>query len=148
VSAAAAVLLGRRLQPVGGGLSLAAVVVGKGVIADAVAIGHALRREWWPLGWVAVCRSGSSRLARSVAAAMLAPLAMEWLRGQREVDPGPYVLLRLLEDAAYGTGVIASAVRQRRLRALLPVIRRPSLQWRPSCQPDRSSPETAARQRS
>jgi mycofactocin system glycosyltransferase len=147
VSAAAAAILGRRLQPVGGGLGLAAVVVGKGVIADAVAIGHALRREWWPVGWAAVCGSGSSRLARSAAAAMLAPLVLEWLRGQREVDPGRYVLLRLVEDAAYGTGVIASAVRRRHLGVLLPVIRQPDLRWRrPSRQPDGLSPEMAVRQ--
>ena len=71
----------------------------------------------------------------------LAGIADPWKAAGVLVSAG-----RLVEDAVYGTGVIASAVRQRRLRVLLPVIRKPRLQPRPGRQPDRSSPETAARQ--
>ena len=107
------------------GVLLAAVVVGKGVVADGVAVGHALRREWWPLGWAALAASRRSRFARAGAVAMLAPVALEWLRGRPPVDPPRYLALRLAEDAAYGTGVLTSAVRGRRPRALLPLIRFP-----------------------
>jgi mycofactocin system glycosyltransferase len=148
VSGAAAAALGRRLGTVsddaghaamwgsvGGksalsGSALAAVVVGKGVVADAAALGHALRREWWPLGWAALAlapRSRGARPARAAALAMLAPVALEWVRERPDVDPARYVLLRLTEDAAYGSGVIASAVRGRRPGALLPVVRGPGL---------------------
>jgi hypothetical protein len=47
------------------------------------------------------------------------------------VDPVRYVLLRLVEDAAYGSGVIVSALRGRRPRALLPVVRLPGRRRRP-----------------
>jgi mycofactocin glycosyltransferase len=141
VSGAAAAALGRRLGTlsddaddgamwgaVGGksalsGSALAAVVVGKGVVADAAALGHALRREWWPLGWAALALAPRSRGARAAALAMLAPVALEWVRERPDVDPARYALLRLAEDAAYGSGVIASAVRGRRPGALLPVVR-------------------------
>jgi hypothetical protein len=56
---------------------------------------------------------------------MLAPIALEWVRERPAVDPPRYLLLRLAEDAAYGSGVLTSAVRGRRPKALLPVIRFP-----------------------
>jgi len=127
VSGAAAAVLGRRLEAAGGDTALAAVVVGKGVVADAAALGHALRREWWPLGWAALALAPRSRPARAAALAMLAPVALEWVRERPDVDPARYALLRLAEDAAYGSGVIASAVRGRRPGALVPVIRGPGL---------------------
>ncbi len=125
VAGTAAATLDRRLRVSGGDAGLAAVVVGKGVVADFVAIGHALRREWWPLGWAAIACAPRSRAARLGAVAMLAPVVLEWVRERPDVDPPRYVLLRLAEDAAYGTGVVAGAVRGRRPRALLPVIRLP-----------------------
>jgi mycofactocin glycosyltransferase len=140
VGGAAAAVLGRRLEAlpdaagdtamwglVGGKSALAMVVVGKGVVADAAALGHALRREWWPLGWAALAFAHRSRLARAGAVAALAPVALEWVRERPDVDPARYLLLRLAEDAAYGSGVITSAVRGRRPGALLPVIRGPGL---------------------
>jgi mycofactocin system glycosyltransferase len=130
VSGAAAAVLGRRLESAGGDTALAGVVVGKGVVADAAGLGHALRREWWPLGWAALAlapRSRWARPARAAALAMLAPVALEWMRERPDVDPARYALLRLAEDAAYGSGVVASAVRGRRPGALLPVIRGPVL---------------------
>ncbi len=130
VGVGATALLSRRLRRSDGGLVIAAVVVGQGLVADAVAIGHALRREWWPLGWVALATSRPSRVARVAAASMLAPVALEWVRDRPDVDPLRYGLLRLAEDAAYGSGVIASAVRRRRARVLLPVVRLPKVKVR------------------
>jgi mycofactocin system glycosyltransferase len=130
VGGAAAAVLGRRLAALpdaAGDTALATVVVGKGVVADAAALGHALRREWWPLGWAALALARRSRLARAGAVALLAPVALEWVRERPDVDPARYLLLRLAEDAAYGSGVITSAVRGRRPGALLPVIRGPGL---------------------
>ena len=126
VSALGAGLLGRALTRSGGGPALAAVVVGKGLVADAAATGHALRREWWPIGWLALAAARRSRVARAASACLLAPVALEWVREGPDVDPAlGDALLRLVEDAAYGSGVITSAVRRRRPRALLPAVRLP-----------------------
>jgi mycofactocin system glycosyltransferase len=122
VTSAAAVLLSRRLR---GEPRLVASVVGMGVLADAVAVGHALRREWWPLGAAALAAAPRDRTARAAAAAMLGPIALEWVRHRPAVDPIRYAALRLVEDAAYGSGVLAGAWRARSLAPLTPEIRLP-----------------------
>ncbi|MGI8329441.1 mycofactocin biosynthesis glycosyltransferase MftF [Actinomadura scrupuli] len=116
-------LLTRRLTGTHEAWTLSAAIVGKGVIADAAAIGHALRREWWPLGLVCLAAGGRSRAARCAATAMLAPVALEWLTHRPALDPVRYTALRLLEDVAYGSGVTASAWRHRSLEPLLPRLR-------------------------
>jgi mycofactocin system glycosyltransferase len=126
-AAVAAALLRRTLSGTPGATGLAAAVVAKGVAADAVGLGHALRREWWPLGAACLAASGRSRWARAGAAAMLAPLAVEWLTQRPALDPVRWTVLRLADDLAYGTGVTASALRRRTLAPLLPEIRLPRL---------------------
>lgn len=101
----------------------ATVVIGKGLKSDAESAGHLLRREWWPIGWLAVASSRRSRVGRAAAAAMLVPLAHEWLTSRPRVDPPRYLLLRLIEDASYGSGVIAGAIRALRPGVLLPRFR-------------------------
>ncbi|GAA0566890.1 mycofactocin biosynthesis glycosyltransferase MftF [Actinomadura livida] len=120
-----AALLARRLSRLPGGRSLAVSLVGKGVVADAAAVGHALRREWWPLGLRAEAAAPRIRPARAAAAAMLAPVALEWLRERPAVDPVRYTVLRLTEDAAYGSGVTAAAARARSAAPLRPDVRLP-----------------------
>jgi len=104
--------------------------VGKGLLADATATGHLLRREWWPVGWLALAASRRSRRARAAAAAMLLPPLGEWLTRRPGVDLPRYLVLRLVEDAAYGSGVIVSAIRSRRPGVLLPRVRPPRLRRR------------------
>lgn len=125
VLAAATGLLARRLRQLGAPPSLAVVVVGQGFVADAIAVGHALRREWWPLGWLALLAARRSRIGAAAALSMLAPIGLEYarLRPRRSL-PG-YGVLRLVEDAAYGSGVISSAARARRPHVLWPAIRWP-----------------------
>ena len=125
VSGTALAALATRLHRAGVDATVAAPVVGKGLLADAAAAGHALRREWWPLGWLALGLAGRSRIARAAAASMLVPVALEWWRHRPDVDPLRYAGLRLLEDAAYGSGVLASAVRARRPGVLRPEVRLP-----------------------
>lgn len=124
-AAFAAGLLDRGLKDMPGSKTLSAWIVGKGVLADAAALGHALRREWWPLGLACLAASGRSRLARGASAAMLAPIALEWVRHRPALDPVRYTALRLAEDLTYGTGVTASAWRHRSWRPLLPSVRLP-----------------------
>lgn len=120
---AATVLLGRRLRATSVDAGVAPVVVGKGLAANAAATGHLLRREWWPLGWAALACAPWSAVARAAAAAMVVPLVGEWLDRRPMLDPLRYLGLRLLEDAAYGSGVIVAAVRSRQAAVLLPTIR-------------------------
>ncbi|WP_051300424.1 mycofactocin biosynthesis glycosyltransferase MftF [Actinomadura rifamycini] len=124
-AAVAAALLARRLARLPADWSLAAAIVGKGVLADAAALGHALRREWWPAGLLVLAAAPRSRTARAAAAAMLAPIALEWLRERPDVDPVRYAVLRLAEDAAYGSGVTAASARARSAAPLRPDVRFP-----------------------
>ena len=104
---------------------VAPVIVGRGLVSDASSAGHLLRREWWPVGWLALAASPRSTVARAAAAAMLMPPAREWLTKRPRVDPARYLALRIAEDAAYGSGVIMAAVRSRRPGVLLPFVRLP-----------------------
>jgi mycofactocin system glycosyltransferase len=141
VAATASGLLARHLRRAGADPALAPVVVGSGLLADAAALGHALRREWWPLGWAALALAPASRPARAGTVAMLAPIALEWLRQRPQVDPLRYTALRLVEDAAYGSGVLLSGWRARRAGVV-----RPDVRWRPPGKARSRAPEGAPRQ--
>ena len=116
--------LSRRLAQSSIGPSVAASIIVRGVFADLTAAGHALRREYWPLGALALLAAPHSRTARLAATAMITPLVFEWGRERPRVDPMRYLGLRLAADAAYGSGVILSSLRARDPHALLPRLRR------------------------
>lgn len=128
----ATALLRRALSETPGATALSSAVVVRGLVADAVALGHALRREWWPLGLACLAASGRSRLARAGAAAMLAPVAAEWVTRKPGVDLARWTLLRLADDLAYGTGATAAAWRHRSAAHLAPDLRVPfaATPWR------------------
>lgn len=123
VGATATVLFARRLSAVDGSPPMAASLLGQGLVADGVAIGHALRREYWPIGAIALAASPWSRSARLPAALMVAPVLWDWVRGGRVLDPARWTAVRLVADAAYGTGVLASAWRGRTSDPLRPAFR-------------------------
>jgi mycofactocin system glycosyltransferase len=123
-SALATGLLHRRLRDQNLGPAVAARVIGAGMVADAVAIGHVLRREYWPLGALAVATAPKSRLARLAVGLMAFPVVAGWLREQPKLDPVRHTALHALADGAYGTGVLASSLRQRTLAPLRPALRR------------------------
>ncbi|MGV1088958.1 MAG: mycofactocin biosynthesis glycosyltransferase MftF [Mycobacterium sp.] len=118
-------LLARTLRTSSVDPRVAPVVAGKRLAADAAATGHLLRREWWPIGWLALVSVRRSRVARAAATVMLLAPVREWLTRRPQVDLPRYLLLRLTEDAAYGSGVIVSAVRSRRPGVLVPRIKLP-----------------------
>jgi mycofactocin system glycosyltransferase len=124
--AAAAASQARTLRAASVDPRVAAVIAGKGLISDAASVGRLLRREWWPVGWLALTVAPRSRVAGAAVAAMLVGPVREWLTRRPTVDLPRYLLLRLLEDAAYGSGVIAGAVRWRRPGVLVPQVRRTS----------------------
>jgi mycofactocin system glycosyltransferase len=122
---AATALLARSLTGTPGRWTLSATIIGKGTVADAAAIGHALRREWWPLGLICLAASGHNRAARAATAVMLAPIALEWVTNRPALDPLRYTALRILEDLTYGSGVTSSAWKHRSIKPLLPHVRLP-----------------------
>lgn len=81
-------------------------------------LARAVGRVWWPLA--VPLAVGSRRVRRALAVSLVAPAALEWARGARPADPVRSVGLRVLDDAAYGAGLWASAIRARDGRALLP----------------------------
>lgn len=96
---------------------------------DVFWVGHLLRRDWWPVGWSVLAAAPSSRLARTVAAAMMIQPVREHLFRPTRLDPVRSLALRMLDDASYGTGVIRNAVRQRVANVVAPRVRFPS--WPP-----------------
>jgi mycofactocin glycosyltransferase len=131
VLAVAGGLLRRRIRSVPDAGALASRTVGQGLIADAVAIGHLLRREWWPVGSMVLAASPFTRPARVAAACMLVPIAWDWATQRPPLDPVRYTVLRLVDDAAYGSGVIASCIRNSTARPLMPRVRGTSLRRTP-----------------
>jgi mycofactocin system glycosyltransferase len=126
----ATALLARRLAPVtgerwpghraGAAWSLAARLAGGGTLAAARPLGSALSRAWWPLAIPAAV--AVPRLRVPVAALILAPPLLDWADRRPPLDPGRYVAARLLDDAAYSTGVWQGCLRHRTIAPLLPVI--------------------------
>lgn len=125
VTGVATAALTRQTGSMPHGVLLAGRVVGQGLLADSAAIGHLLRREWWPIGAAALALSPRFPAARVAAATMLAPIALEWVTRDRSLDPVRYSVLRLIDDASYGTGVIVSSLRARRAAPLIPRVRMP-----------------------
>ena len=103
---------------------MAVSIVGMGLLADGLAIAHALRREYWPIGALAFVAAPRLLPARAAVGLMLLPLALEWVREPRRLDPIRYAALRLVADAAYGTGVLVSSWQHRMIRAVAPAVRR------------------------
>lgn len=117
IVALSAALLTRKLSglehPVPEGCRLA----GLGNLAAGRLLADALRRPWWPAA-VLVALFGPRPARRLVAVAFLAPL-IEW-RPAIGVDPLTWLALRIADDVAYGTGVLAGCVDQRTIAPLLP----------------------------
>ncbi|MBE9375516.1 mycofactocin biosynthesis glycosyltransferase MftF [Saccharopolyspora sp. HNM0983] len=112
VAAVSAAMLARNLRgrglPVAGSLRLA----GLGHAGAGRLLAEATRRAWWPL---ALAAAAVSRRARRVVLAALLPCLVEAAgRGHR------WLVLRVLDDLAYGAGVWAGCARERTAAPLRP----------------------------
>jgi mycofactocin system glycosyltransferase len=94
-------------------------LAGRGHLHAGRWLARAVTRTWWPLALVAALASRRARLA--VGAAMLVPL-IDWTPdvGLGRVE---YLLARLADDVAYGTGVWEGCLRERSVAALVPDLR-------------------------
>jgi mycofactocin system glycosyltransferase len=81
-------------------------------------LASAITRAWWPV--VLALALVSRRARRVLAAAALLPALVDWVRQRPPLDPVRYVGLRVLDDAAYGTGLWHGAFDRRTAAPLLP----------------------------
>lgn len=106
--------------------SVAVEMTARSLWSDAFWLGHLLRRDWWPVGLLVLVATPKSRLARGVAAAMLWEPARDHLLRPTRLDPARSLVLRAVDDASYGTGVIRNAIRKRVLNVVMPRVRIPT----------------------
>lgn len=106
-----------------------AVIAVHGIAGAGLQMASAVCRDYWPASLVAVVLS--KRCRRVVTVAAVADGVADWIsRGRGGDAPAEriglpaYLLLRRLDDLAYGTGLWIGMVRQRTLRPLKPQIRR------------------------
>jgi len=132
VSIVVAILTGRRIARAmrSAETSLADVlmIAARGLWSAALQLASALCRHYWPLALLAAIVSRHCRRVVLVAAVMDG--VVDWI-GRRDAtgdDAEPiglltYLLLKRVDDLAYGLGLWWGVVRERNLRALKPQIR-------------------------
>ena len=91
----------------------------KGLVSTTRLLARAIMRAWWPLFFV--MSIFSLRLGVMLTFSAFVPPIVGLLR-KKPGYPIRYLVMRILENLAYGTGVWAGAIRARSLRCLLPVI--------------------------
>ncbi len=130
VTGASIALLARRLARVTGeewpwpsaraSWRLAVQLAGGGTLMAGRPLGSAISRTWWPVALpVAIA---VRRLRLPLAALALAPPLLDWLDRRPPLDPGRYVIARLLDDIAYSLGVWQGCAELRTARPLLPLV--------------------------
>ena len=91
----------------------------KGLVSTTRLLARAIMRAWWPLFFIASVVS--LRLGVMLTFSAFVPPIVGLLR-KKPGYPIRYLVMRILENLAYGAGVWAGAIRARSLRCLLPVI--------------------------
>ena len=118
VAGGSAAALVRKLPEMPDRTAQALRLAGLGHLHAGRTIATALTRSWWP---VSLAASLVLRRARRVLlAAAVVPGLIEWWKCRREMDPARFVLLRLLDDGAYGLGLWRGAFARRSAAALVP----------------------------
>lgn len=100
--------------------------IGDAVQQTVLALGRYATQLAAPLLVVAAAAPGSPRRRLAAAALLLAAPLTAWAQRRPRLDPARYVLASIMDESAYGAGVIAGSARGRSARALRPVIT-----WRP-----------------
>ena len=100
-------------------MSTRARLAWKGLFSTTRLLARAIMRAWWPLFFIASVVS--LRLGVMLTFSAFVPPIVGLLR-KKPGYPIRYLVMRILENLAYGAGVWAGAIRARSLRCLLPVI--------------------------
>ena len=105
-----------------------AVVAAHGLWSAAMQLASAVCRHYWPLALIATLLS--RRCRQVVLLAAVVEGVVDWLTRNRNVEEDAprvglltYIVLRRLDDIAYGAGLWTGVVRERHLGALKPQIR-------------------------
>jgi mycofactocin system glycosyltransferase len=91
----------------------------KAIFSTTRLLARAIMRAWWPLFFLA--SFVSLRIGAMFTFSAFVPPLVGLMRNKPN-HPIRYLVMRILEGLAYGTGVWVGAVRSRSLRCLLPVI--------------------------
>jgi mycofactocin system glycosyltransferase len=125
IAATTTALLARKLRDVPDGPRQALRLAGLGHLYAGRSLAAGITRPWWP--FAAAAALVSRRARRTVLLAILVPALLEWRADlgsdQPVLDPVTYIALHLLDDIAYGSGVMRGALRTRSLDALRPDFR-------------------------
>jgi mycofactocin system glycosyltransferase len=87
-----------------------------------LSIARALSRVWWPIGLIAAMFS--QRLRIIFIAAALGPALYEWWKQRPHLDIVRFSLLKMLDNAAYGTGVWKGVVATRSPAPIIPTVQK------------------------
>jgi mycofactocin system glycosyltransferase len=105
-----------------------AVVAAHGLWSAAMQLASAICRHYWPLALIAALLS--RRCRQVVLLAAVVEGVVDWLTRNRNLEDDvprvgllTYIVLRRLDDIAYGAGLWTGVVRERHLGALKPQIR-------------------------
>jgi mycofactocin system glycosyltransferase len=112
------VLLARKLRFVPSAAKEAARLTGLGHIHAGKFLASAITRVWWPIAMILALVSKRARVALIIA--VMAPALFEWATKKPKLDPVRYTAMRILDDAAYGTGVWRGVVERRNLGPVTP----------------------------
>jgi mycofactocin glycosyltransferase len=127
-----AVLTGRRIAKAMRGaetsLSDVVVIATRGLGSAALQLASALCRHYWPLALLAA--TVSSQFRRVVLVAAVMDGVVDWMRrrdttcdDEKPIGLLTYLLLKRVDDLAYGLGLWWGVLRERNARALKPQIR-------------------------
>ncbi len=116
----------RRLGPMPGRERVAATMTARALGHGLIQVGGAVGRHYWPLALLGALLS--RRLRVLFGQILVVDAAVAWVRAalaERRVpavDPVSFLLLRRLDDLAYGTGLWQGALREHDPAALAPVL--------------------------
>lgn len=111
-------LLARRLAALQHPFPVAARLAAQGHLSAGKLLAESMLRPWWPLTFAAALTSRRAR--RVILAAVVLPPLWEWVRDRPPLDPVRWVVCRVSDQIAYGTGVWAGAWKVRTVDPLRP----------------------------
>jgi hypothetical protein len=94
----------------------------QGTAKSGLSVAHAISRVWWPIALVLAIFSRRLRLI--FIAAALAPAVYEWWTKRPHLDVVRFALLKMLDNASYGTGVWKGVIATRNAAPLIPTVKR------------------------
>jgi mycofactocin system glycosyltransferase len=93
-----------------------------GTVQSAQTAASAINRVWWPIAFALALFS--QRLRVLFVAAALAPAVYEWWTKRPHLDVVRFVLIKMLDNTAYGAGVWKGVIASRNVAPLIPTVKK------------------------